>query len=211
MIELFAETIVEELDFRLEAQNMLDIARVLAETEQRATIVPRPHPTLVTRRVLVMERLDGIPWDDVASMHAAGVDTEAVLHAGLVSFMEGAMLYGVFHGDLHGGNLMVQPDGRTVLMDFGITGRLDETKRLAFLMLLMGATSGDTMSQLGALARPRRVPARHRSQCGVPRPRPRPHDRPHRAVGRRAGARAPGAHEEAARVRGAHPRSSCSS
>ncbi len=151
LIELFAETVVEELDFRLEGQNMLDIARVLAETGQRATIVPRPHPTLVTRRVLVMERLDGIPWDDVQAMHAAGVDTEAVLHAGLVSFMEGAMLYGVFHGDLHGGNLMVRPDGRTVLMDFGITGRLDEQRRLAFLMLLVGATSGDTMAQLGAL------------------------------------------------------------
>jgi ubiquinone biosynthesis protein len=151
LVELFAETIVEELDFCLEAQNMLDIARVLAETNQRSTIVPRPHPTLVTRRVLVMERLDGIPWDDVTAMKDAGVDTEAVLHAGLVSFMEGAMLYGVFHGDLHGGNLMVQPDGRTVLMDFGITGRLDESKRLAFLMLLVGATSGDTMGQLGAL------------------------------------------------------------
>ena len=60
------------------------------------------------------------------------------------------MLYGVFHGDLHGGNLMVQPDGRTVLMDFGITGRLDEAKRMAFLMLLVGATSGDTMGQLRA-------------------------------------------------------------
>ena len=84
-------------------------------------------------------------------MKEAGVDTEAVLHAGLVSFMEGAMLYGVFHGDLHGGNLIVRPDGRTVLMDFGITGRLDETKRLAFLMLLVGATSGDTMGQLRAL------------------------------------------------------------
>jgi ubiquinone biosynthesis protein len=151
LIELFAETIVEELDFRLEAENMLDIAHVLAETNQRATIVPRPHPTLVTRRVLVMERLDGIPWDNVQAMHAAGVDTEAVLHAGLVSFMEGAMLFGVFHGDLHGGNLMVRPDGRTVLMDFGITGRLDEPKRLAFLMLLVGATSGDTMGQLHAL------------------------------------------------------------
>src|SRR4051812_11004082 len=151
LIELFAETIVEELDFRLEAENMLDIARVLAETNQRATIVPRPHPTLVTRRMLVMERLDGIPWDDVQAMHKAGVDTEAVLHAGLVSFMEGAMLFGVFHGDLHGGNLMVRPDGRTVLMDFGITGRLDESKRMAFLMLLVSATSGDTMGQLRAL------------------------------------------------------------
>jgi ubiquinone biosynthesis protein len=151
LVELFAETIVEELDFRLEAENMLDIARVLAETGQRATIVPRPHPRYVTRRVLVMERLDGFAWDDVRSMKDAGVDTEAVLHAGLVSFMEGAMLYGVFHGDLHGGNLRVQPDGRTVLMDFGITGRLDATKRLAFLFLLMGATTGDLRAQLGAL------------------------------------------------------------
>jgi ubiquinone biosynthesis protein len=151
LVELFAETIVEELDFRLEAENMLDIARVLTDTGQRATIVPRPHPRYVTRRVLVMERLDGFAWDDVRSMKDAGVDTEAVLHAGLVSFMEGAMLYGVFHGDLHGGNLRVQADGRTVLMDFGITGRLDEAKRLAFLFLLMGATTGDLHAQLGAL------------------------------------------------------------
>ena len=46
------------------------------------------------------------------------------------------MIYGVFHGDLHGGNLVVQPDGRTALFDFGITGRLDEPQRLAFLRLL---------------------------------------------------------------------------
>jgi len=151
LVDLFAETIVEELDFRLEAENMLDIGRVLAETGQRATIVPRPHPELVTRRVLVMERLDGFKWDDVRSMRQAGVDTEAVLHAGLVSFMEGAMLFGVFHGDLHGGNLMVRPDGRTVLMDFGITGRLDEQQRMAFLFLLVGATSGDVKGQLRAL------------------------------------------------------------
>jgi ubiquinone biosynthesis protein len=151
LVELFAETIVEELDFRLEAQNMLDVARVLAETGQRAVMVPRPHPTLVTKRVLVMERLDGFKWDDVRSMRDAGVDTEAVLHAGLVAFMEGAMLYGVFHGDLHGGNLFVRPDGRTVLLDFGITGRLEQHKRLAFLMLLVGATSGDVMGQLRAL------------------------------------------------------------
>ncbi len=151
LVELFADTIVEELDFRLEAQNMLDVARVLAETGQRAVIVPRPHPRYVTRRVLVMERLDGFAWDDVVGMQGAGVDTEAVLHAGLVAFMEGAMLYGVFHGDLHGGNLLVRPDGRTVLLDFGITGRLDPARRMAFLFLLLGATTGDVRAQLGAL------------------------------------------------------------
>ena len=151
LVQLFAETIVEELDFRLEAENMLDIARILAETDSRALVVPRPHPTLVTRRVLVMERLDGFRWDDVAGMKEAGVDTSAVVHAGMIAFLEGAMLYGVFHGDLHGGNLFVRPDGKVVLLDYGITGRLDETRRLAFLRLLMGGTTNDVKLQMTAL------------------------------------------------------------
>src|SRR5205823_14203806 len=151
LVDLFAETIVEELDFRLEAQNMLDIARVLAETDQRAIVVPRPHPTLVTRRVLVMERLSGFAFDDVESMHDAGIDTTALVRAGLIAFLEGAMLHGVFHGDLHGGNLFVMPDGRVALLDYGITGRLDEARRLAFLRLLMGGTVNDVKMQLAAL------------------------------------------------------------
>ncbi len=151
LVELFAETIVEELDFRLEADNMLDIARVLAETDQRAVVVPRPHPVLVTRRVLVMERLDGFCWDDVEGMRQAGIDTSAVVRALLIAFLEGATLFGVFHGDLHGGNLFVQPDGRVALLDYGITGRLDEVRRVAFLRLLMGGTLNDERLQLAAL------------------------------------------------------------
>ena len=151
LIELFAETIVEELDFRLEAENMLDIAGVLAASDQRAIIVPRPHPNLISPRVLVMERLEGFAWDDVDGMKAAGIKTEEVLRAGVVSFLEGAMLYGVFHGDLHGGNLFVQADGRVALLDFGITGRLTEPRRVAFLRLVMGGTLNDVRSQVQAL------------------------------------------------------------
>ncbi len=151
LVELFAETVLEELDFWLEAENMLDVAHVLAVTEQREIVVPRPHPTLVTRRVLVMERLSGFAFDDVEAMRAAGIDTNALIRAGLIAFLEGALLYGVFHGDLHGGNLFVQPDGRTALLDFGITGRLDDRKRIAFLRLLIMGTSGDVRAQLGAL------------------------------------------------------------
>ena len=151
LVELFAETIVEELDFRLEAENMLDIAAVLAETDHRSVIVPRPHPDLVTKRVLVMERLSGFAFDDVAGMRAEGVDTAAVVRACMVLLMEGCMLHGVFHGDLHGGNLLVGPDGRVALLDYGITGRLDEARRLAFLRLMIGTTTNDTRSQLAAL------------------------------------------------------------
>jgi len=151
LVEVFGETIVEELDFRLEAENMLDVARVLASTGQRSLVVPRPHPSLVTRRVLVMERLDGFSWDDVVGMHEAGVDTAAVVRAVMVSFLEGAAIFGVFHGDLHGGNLFVRPDGRVNLLDYGITGRLDEPRRLAFLRLLVAGTLNDPLLQLTAL------------------------------------------------------------
>jgi ubiquinone biosynthesis protein len=159
LVELFAETIVEELDFRLEADNMLDIAAVLASTGQRAVVVPRPHPELVTRRVLVMERLDGFGWDDVEGMRRAGIDTNAVVRALLIVFLEGATLFGVFHGDLHGGNLFVRPDGRVALLDYGITGRLDEMRRLAFLRLLMGGSLNDQRLQLAALRDMGAVPA----------------------------------------------------
>ena len=152
LVELFAETIVEELDFRLEAANMLDTAAILAQTGQsRSMVVPRPHPDLVTRRVLVMERLDGFAFDDVAGMKAAGIDTAAVVTAGMVAFLEGAILFGVFHGDLHAGNLFVMDDGRVALLDHGITGRLDEARRLAFLRLIMGGTVNDLRLQIGAL------------------------------------------------------------
>jgi ubiquinone biosynthesis protein len=150
-VELFADTIVEELDFRLEAANMLDIAKILASTDQRALVVPRPHPRYVTRRVLVMERLQGFVWDDVDAMHEAGIDTTKVLRAAMVSFLEGATVHGVFHGDLHGGNLLVLPDGSVGLLDFGMTGRLPERKRLAFLRMLLGGTVNNVAMQVSAL------------------------------------------------------------
>ncbi|MEO6653759.1 MAG: AarF/UbiB family protein [Ilumatobacteraceae bacterium] len=151
LVELFAETIVEELDFRLEAANMIDIAVVLHDLQQEGYVVPRPHPTLVTRRVLVMERLSGFNFDDVVGMHDAGIDTEAVIRTGMVAFMEGAMIHGIFHGDLHGGNLFVMADGRTALLDFGIVARLSQERRLAFLRLMLGATTNDVKGQMAAL------------------------------------------------------------
>jgi ubiquinone biosynthesis protein len=151
LVQLFAETIVEELDFRMEAANMIDVAAMLHELGQTGYVVPRPHPSLVTRRVLVMERVSGFNFDDVAGMRDAGVDTENVVRTAMVALMEGAMVYGVFHGDLHGGNLFVLADGRTALLDFGIVGRLSQDRRLAFLRMMLGATTNDVKGQLAAM------------------------------------------------------------
>ena len=151
LVEVFGATISEELDFRIEADNMLDLARVYADLGRRGFIVPRPHPELVTKRVLVMERLDGFGFDDLGAYARWGVDPAAVVRSGMIGFMEGALVHGVFHGDLHGGNLFVRPDGRTVLLDFGITGRMSQFERLAFVRLLIAGMTNDPAGQLAAV------------------------------------------------------------
>ena len=127
---------------------MLDIAAVLKRAGTRIILVPRPHPRLVTRRVLVMERLSGFTYDNVDAMRAAGIDTSEMLRALTISFLEGALIYGVFHGDLHGGNLFVTPEGQIALLDYGITARMDQKKRRAFMRLLMLAAMNDIRGQL---------------------------------------------------------------
>ncbi len=150
LVELFAETIGEELDFRLEAQNMLDVAEVFAELDQRGYVVARPHPHLVTRRVLVMERLHGFAFEDLDALRDADIDTEAVIRTGVLGFTEGCLVHGIFHGDLHAGNLFITPEGRIALMDFGITARLTPLERSAFLRLMLSGAVGDVRTQIEA-------------------------------------------------------------
>jgi ubiquinone biosynthesis protein len=69
----------------------------------------------------------------------------------MIGFLEGCLLHGAFHGDLHGGNLFVRDDGTTALLDFGIVGRMDDGERRAFLKLMIAGTMSDVRGQLSAL------------------------------------------------------------
>lgn len=152
IVNYLAETVVQELDFRLEAENMLDVGAALSHgTSAGGVVAPRPHHDLVTRRVLVMERMHGIPSGDAAAVRAAGVDIEALLRSGFMSFLEGAMVHGVFHGDLHPGNVIVLADGRYGILDFGIVGRIDKVGRMAFTRLLEAGFRDDHRGQLEAM------------------------------------------------------------
>lgn len=148
LVELFAETIIEELDFRIEASSMLSVARALAVHDRRGVVVPRPHPELVTDQVLVQERVSGMTLSEVGTSR---LDGKTVVQSLLACVLEGALVEGVFHGDLHGGNMFVLEDGRVVLIDFGITSRLSEMERTAFARLVTAGMSGDWREQLRAL------------------------------------------------------------
>ncbi len=151
VVTLFARTILEELDFRLEAENMVDVALDLEAAGVTDVVVPRPIPGLITPRVLVMERLDGLRFGDLDQMRDAGIDTTALLLSGIRSLVEGATVFGRFHGDLHAGNILALPDGRFGLVDFGICARLDAEERAGLQRLLVGIATRDVRAQVHGL------------------------------------------------------------
>jgi predicted unusual protein kinase regulating ubiquinone biosynthesis (AarF/ABC1/UbiB family) len=107
-----------ELDFEHEADNSETIARNLSARAD--VVVPRVYREFSTRRVLVMELIEGIKITDVAALDRAGIDKHAVAQKLMEVFCEQVLRDGFFHADPHPGNVMVQPGPRLVLLDFGL-------------------------------------------------------------------------------------------
>ncbi|HZQ26421.1 MAG TPA: AarF/UbiB family protein [Acidimicrobiales bacterium] len=151
VVDDFARTLEEEMDYRLEADNMERMRSIIEETGIKDCRVPRVYLDLVGKRVLTMERIDGIRFHDVEAMKAAGIDTARLLRMGVQTVVEGVLLHGFFHGDLHAGNIVVLEDGTFVLFDFGIVGRLTESVRTRLAQYLIAVTTNDYESMVRAL------------------------------------------------------------
>lgn len=159
LAEDFDRTLGEEMDFCLEADNMERMRSILVETGISDARVPEVHHDLVGRRVLTMERIDGFRFTDVEAMKAAGIDTARLLRIGVQTVVEGVLLHGFFHGDLHAGNVAVLPDGTFVLFDFGIVGRLTEPVRAKLAQYLIASTTNDYEAMIVALKAFGSIPA----------------------------------------------------
>ncbi len=126
----FSDNLAEELNFRLEAQSMEAwVSHLHASPLGRGIRVPQVYWDLTTDRVLTMESVQGIRIDDVAAIRKAGFDGTELVKTLLFSLFEGGLRHGLFHGDLHAGNLYVDEAGRIVFFDFGIMGRVDPRTR----------------------------------------------------------------------------------
>jgi ubiquinone biosynthesis protein len=126
----FADNLAEELDFRLEAQSMdAWVAHMHASPLGKNIKVPQVYWDHTSERVLTMERVSGVRIDDVAAIRKQGFDGTELVKALLFSLFEGGLRHGLFHGDLHAGNLFVDAEGRIVFLDFGIMGRIDPRTR----------------------------------------------------------------------------------
>ncbi len=135
LVREFERNIFRELDMMIEAGSIEKFSKNFEEIEE--IYIPKVHWEYTTRSVLVMEHIDGIKMDEVDKIRAAGIDPAEVAMIGLRSFSRQLMKYGFFHADPHPGNTIVMYDGRVSLVDFGITGYLDDEmmRRIAHLFL----------------------------------------------------------------------------
>jgi ubiquinone biosynthesis protein len=146
----FAAALTEELDFRVEAANMAAVAE--AGAGRTGVRIPVPQRALCTERLLVMERLDGVPLAAAGPAIAErGLDRQALAGALLDSLLRQVLLDGVFHADPHPGNVLLLADGALALLDFGSVGRLDATLRAALRQLLFALDRGDAVAVSDAL------------------------------------------------------------
>jgi ubiquinone biosynthesis protein len=127
--EIVAEienTLSAELDLQREAANASVIRRNWLDSKD--LYIPEPIWSHTAERALTMERVRGIPSDDIAALDAAGIDRKALAAKGVRVFYTQVFRDNFFHADAHAGNIWVDPDRKSdprfIALDFGIMGQL---------------------------------------------------------------------------------------
>ena len=153
----FADTLRAEQNYEQEGHNIDRYREIFAGEEH--VHIPEVYWETTTRRVLTMERIQGIKITDVDALDAAGLDRETIASRNIAILLQAVLQEGFFHADPHAGNFMVLPNEVIAMMDFGIMGHLDHAQRLGLVQFFVGLFSGDTervvdaMAELGIAAR----------------------------------------------------------
>lgn len=142
IVDEFAATIREELDYLLEARNTEMLREKLAK--QRQICVPEVYWDLTTTRVLTLEEVTGIKITDLPARPLPGVDMKELSSRLAAVFLEQVFVDGFFHADPHPGNILVSDTGRIGLVDCGQVGRLDSETRAAAVSMLLAFERQDT-------------------------------------------------------------------
>ena len=149
MLAQFIETVHEEMDYRVEANNLLTIKRNLAGDP--SVIVPEVFMERTSRHVLTMEYVPGVKITDIARLDEKGIDREKLVVRAHRLFFKMLLRHNIFHADPHPGNISVADDGRLILYDFGMVGRLDPETRIRLIRLYLGLLDKDAERTVNVL------------------------------------------------------------
>lgn len=158
-VETVARSLTLELDLRLEAASASELAE--AAVSAKNFNIPEIDWSRTSKRVLTLAWIDAIPMTDIDAVKASGADPGQLAADLTDAFLTTALDRGVFHADLHAGNLFVGHDGRLWAVDFGIMGRLGPEERRYLAEILHGFLTRNYDSAAQAHFDAGYVPGRH--------------------------------------------------
>jgi predicted unusual protein kinase regulating ubiquinone biosynthesis (AarF/ABC1/UbiB family) len=149
IIDEFSRVIAEEMDFLHEAENVERFADLYRDSG--FVIIPKVYREVTTTRVLVMEFFEGFRVDEVQEIKRHNIDTQRMIE-NLIEFYGGQLLvHGVFHADPHPGNILVQPDARIVLVDYGMVVEITPEFRQELVRAVAAAVRSDVDGLIDAV------------------------------------------------------------
>ena len=141
-IDELSRSLEQELDFVHEASATTQFHDAFAESERRIA-VPQVLWDLTGDRVLTIEFLEGQSFRESIARIESVAERSRIARELTLAFMDQYFHMGMFHADPHPGNLLLLPDGRIGLIDFGMIGRLDDSLRVQFVMALIASVRKD--------------------------------------------------------------------
>ena len=149
MLSQFIETVYEEMDYHVEADNLITIKRNLAG--DNTVIIPDVFLERTSKHVLTMEYIPGIKINDVVALDRMSIDRSRLVTRVHRLFFKMLLRHSIFHADPHPGNISVANNGAIILYDFGMVGRLDNKTRLKLIRLYLGLIDKDPARTVNVL------------------------------------------------------------
>jgi predicted unusual protein kinase regulating ubiquinone biosynthesis (AarF/ABC1/UbiB family) len=156
MLEELRKSLLRELDYREEANNLVAFAENLKDFDW--IIVPRPVEDYTSSRVLTMDYIRGRKVTSLSPLARMEIDGAALAEQLFHAYLQQMLVDGFFHADPHPGNVFLTDDGRIALLDLGMVARLTPRLQDLFLKLLLAISEGrgdDAANEAIALGEPK--------------------------------------------------------
>jgi len=142
ILEEFRRSLLRELDYRQEAQNLTLLRRNLSDFDR--IVVPAPIDDYTTSRVLTMEYISGTKITSLSQVARLELDGEGLAEQLFRAYLKQVLVDGFFHADPHPGNVFVTDAGQIALIDLGMVARIAPRAQEHILQLLLAISEGQS-------------------------------------------------------------------
>ena len=155
MLSQFIETIHEEMNYSIESENLKQIKKDMDSTDK--VVVPSVFDDFSSKNILTMEYIPGIKVTNVQALDKKGIDREQLVIDVHKVFFTMLLKHSIFHADPHPGNISITDDGKLILYDYGMVGRINNETRFRLIRLYLALVEKNpprvvnAMSDLGML------------------------------------------------------------